>query len=167
MYSHLTKKTIESQSCPGVSFTIRVISYARRHAIAGQVRQVIEQAGLRSVDELDKLEMLAALEVSRQMDRAYFQEMLAGVNGLEVDGRILEGALTSVDEFLESAPEALVTEIGKAIRREISLTEEEGKNSELPGGTSCGDTPGSMNAPPASATAFGAAVIAAGSTPIR
>ena len=166
MFSHATKKTMPSQSCPGVSFVIRVISYARRHALAGKVRQILEQAGLRSLDEMDKLELLAALEVSRQIDRAYFQEMLVAVDGLEVDGRPLEATRESLDDFLDSAPEALTAEIAAAIRSEVSLTEEQEKNFALPGGTPSAGTPGTTNAPPASGTAYGGAVIAAGSTPI-
>lgn len=166
MFSHVTKKTVISQSCPGVSFVVRIISYARRHALAGKVRQILEQAGLRSLDEMEKIELLAALEVSRQIDRAYFQEMLVAAAGLEVDGRVLEAGPETLDDFLDSAPEALVAEIAAAIRGEVSLTEEQEKNFAAPGGTPSAVTPGTTNVPPASGTAYGGAVIAAGSTPI-
>ena len=144
-YAHTTKKKIESVNFPGVSFTLRAVSYGRRKRIAEKVRALWEQKNLSNVDlgRLDTVptgETLKVVGAISDIDRIYFDEMLVGVRGLVVDAKSFDGVLESpqpaaLDDFLEMAPEGLVAEISRAIVKEMApLTEQEQKNSAPPSG---------------------------------
>jgi hypothetical protein len=66
----------------------------------------------------------AALAAS-EIDRVYVSWGLAGVEGLEIDGRPATAEL-----LLDAGPESLVSEALALIRREAGLSEEERKNFE-------------------------------------
>jgi len=114
--------TIESQSYPGVRFTVRRMSFGRRLELMKRVRAAagaleFEAAGDTMTDKVD------AAMTSCTLDRMYFEWGFEGIDGLQIDG-------TDVDAItlLDRGPEPLVGEIVEQIRRECGLSENERKN---------------------------------------
>ncbi len=143
MYLHTSKQVVESKACPGVSFTIRRISYGRRNAITQELGH----------DESNPVILVRALMAA----------MLVDVSGLEIDGK--PASIDAIDEFLDRAPEPLIEEIAACLLDEIRLSADAEKNSEPPSGTSPAATEGGSIAANASDTSCGAAATAAASIP--
>ena len=131
-YSHTTKKTIESKTCPGVSYTLRAVSYGHRLRIAERLADTFEKSGLR-LEQPDTIDTARALALQHDVDRIQIAEVLLGVRGLEVDGHSFDGDIEKrgaegIAELLDNAPGRLVSEIRQAIERELGLSAEEAKN---------------------------------------
>lgn len=163
MYSHSTRRTIESKVFPGVAFTLRAVSYGRRRQILARIHAALEGRSLRESDlhGPDPLRQSAAQEA---VERAYLEEVLVDVKGLAVDGEPLDSA-PDLNHFLALAPERLVEEILGAAGAEMGLDEDQEKNFAPPGITSSEDMPGGMTAPNASARVSGGHATAAATTP--
>lgn len=162
MYVHASKRTVPSAVCPGVTFTVRQISYGRRQDIARR----LSAAG---ADNAPAGELSAAV----QLLRALMSAMLLDVSGLEIDGKAFAAGLqgpdkdAAIDELLDAAPEPLVEEIFAALLAEFRLGEDAEKNSAPPSGSSLAGTEGGSIAPSASASDCGRGATAAASTPSR
>jgi len=163
-YAHGTRKTIASRACPGVSFSIRCVSYGRRKAIAEQLKSLSageEPNGLRPASQ--------AVNVMRALMGA----MLVEVGGLELDGQPYMGRLhgedrgAAIEELIDAAPEPLIEEIAAALLEELRLGGDAEKNSAPPSGTPPAETEGGSVALNASGTACGRDETAAGITQTR
>ena len=115
-------RTIQSNVCPGVQFTIARMSFGRRIDLMRRVRQLsarmefaIAGAG---VDDRLQASLLGA-----EIDELYLRWGLQEISGLELDGQ-----QASVDTMIAAAPEALCQEVIAAIKGECALTEDERKN---------------------------------------
>jgi len=163
-YTHATRKTIASRACPGVSFTVRRVSYGRRKAIAEQLKSVSageEAKGLRPASQ--------AVGVIRALMGA----MLVDVGGLELDGQPYIGRLhgddrdAAIEELIDAAPEPLIEDIAAALLDELRLNGDAEKNSAPPSGTPPAETEGGSVAPNASGMGCGLTGTAAAITQIR
>lgn len=121
-YEYSSTVRIASESCPGVEFTVRRMSVKRRgelarQALALQPRLEFLRAGSSAEEHLEAAGLAAELE------ELYLRWGLAGVEGLEIDGREADTEI-----LIESGPEELCREIAQAVRRQCGLSEQERKN---------------------------------------
>lgn len=140
MYSFNSKETVESVTCPGVRFTVRIlndIQRARRDMKLLEVRARINELQDKWVVAKDKgagaLELLkindeAALLSQSQLKPAYIRAGLISIEGLELDG-----APATIETLIESGPVELVNEIYDACVKASGLGAEETKNLPSPG----------------------------------
>ncbi|MCZ2076797.1 MAG: hypothetical protein HUU41_08805 [Bryobacteraceae bacterium] len=114
--------TIPSQAIPGVTFTIRRMSFGRRIELTRMVRELtVRMEFLEAGQDLrDKIE---AAFVANEVDAVYLRWGLLRVEGLEIDGNTATPELA-----IAAGPEALVREILIAVKHECALTEDEAKN---------------------------------------
>ena len=120
--SYESRARIESESMPGVAFTLAKISFARRLELARRVREVAQKiefldAGTELKDKVES-SILGA-----EIDRMYLDWGLVSMDGLLIDG---EPASTA--NLVERGPEALTREIIDRVRAECHLSEDERKN---------------------------------------
>ncbi len=115
-------KWVTSATHPGVRFRLARLSRGRRIALARSVRalwQRLEYHGAgESIDDRLSEAVLAA-----ELDADYLKWGLVAVEGLVIDG-----CPASVQQLIETGPEALCREIVAAIRAELGLSEDERKN---------------------------------------
>ncbi len=114
--------TIQSETCPGVTFTIARMTFGRRVELMRRVRQSSAQlefaaAGKEIADRVEASLAAAAI------DEVYLRWGLISIEGLEIDGRVAE-----MESLICAGPEPLFREIVAAIKHESALTEEERKN---------------------------------------
>jgi hypothetical protein len=115
-------RLVESQSAPGVTFTVAKMSFMRRVELMGRIRELARrmeflEAGDGTGDKMD-----AAL-LQADIDRLYVSWGLLSVNGLQVDG-----ADATPDSLAEAGPEELFREVLDAVKAETRLSEAERKN---------------------------------------
>jgi hypothetical protein len=115
-------RRVQSAVRPGVSFTVRRISFERRLELMRKVRNLglrleFARAGEAIEDRLD------AAVTNGEIDRLYLEWGLQAIDGLDIDGRSATPALLS-----EIGPEDLCQEVVNEVRKECGLTEEERKN---------------------------------------
>jgi hypothetical protein len=120
-YDTLTE--VESQTAPGVKFTIARMSFGRRVDLMRKVRELSKrieflEAGREPGDRMDAALMQA------EIDRVYLLWGLQSVTGLEIDG-----SQATPELLAASGPEGVFREAVQAVRRETGLTEDERKNS--------------------------------------
>lgn len=111
-----------SSVSPGVSFTIRRVSVARRLELLREIRELCARldfyrAGVNLADKLD------ASIASSEVEALYVRWGVAQIDGLTIDG--LE---VTPDLFVERGPEDLVREAAALVRAQLGLTEQERKN---------------------------------------
>lgn len=117
--------TVESKVLPGVRVTVRRMSFGRRLELTRQVKQLLSRLEFLAAGETSAAEEVEAALAASEIDRVYVGWGLAGVEGLEIDGRPATAEL-----LLDAGPESLVSEALALIRREAGLSEEERKNFE-------------------------------------
>lgn len=113
---------LESESVPGVRFTITRMSFARRMELIRRIRELAARAEFLEAGGSAGEKLEAAL-LAREVDRVYLSWGLVTVEGLTVDGEA-----ATPERLIEAGPEGLANEIAAAIKRECGLTEEERKN---------------------------------------
>ena len=112
----------DAESRPGVRFGILRVSFGRRIELARRIREIgrkieyLEAGG----EARDKLE---ATVLAAEIDRAYLEWGLVGVEGVEIDGKAATPALV-----IEAGPVELAAEILSRIKAECGLTDDERKN---------------------------------------
>ncbi len=117
-----TVNWLESQALPGVRYGIRRISLAQRIELTSRARELTRRYEfLRAGDAGDQLEASLADLLTR---RLYLEWGLAEIRDLMIDGQA-----ATVEIVVEKGPESLSNEIVAAIQAELSLSEEERKNS--------------------------------------
>jgi len=117
-----TVNWLESQALPGVRYGIRRISLAQRIELTSRARELTRRYEfLMAGDAGDQLEASLADLLTR---RLYLEWGLAEIRDLTIDGQA-----ATVEIVVEKGPESLSNEIVAAIQAELSLSEEERKNS--------------------------------------
>lgn len=112
----------DSQTVPGVEFTIHRISFGRRMELCRRVRDIgtkleFLEAGSRFHEQVE------ANLLSHEIDKIYLEWGLVGVEGLLIDGEP-----ASANLLVEKGPEDLANEILEAIKAQCGLSQEERKN---------------------------------------
>ncbi len=113
---------LESQSVPGVRFTIARMSFGRRIELTKQVRELTRRIEFLEAGN-EAGERIEAALASSEVDHLYLRWGLSGLEGLEIDGQP-----ATPEGLIAKGPEKLCREILGAIRAECGLTEEERKN---------------------------------------
>ena len=113
---------VDSRCCPGVSFTIRCMSFGRRLELLQRIRDAARQLEFRAAGGSAEDCAETALQ-SAQLERLYVEWGLKSVSGLRIDG-----APATHELLIEAGPEALCREIAAEVRRECGLSDEERKN---------------------------------------
>jgi hypothetical protein len=117
-----TVNWLDSHAFPGVRYGIRRISLAQRIELTSRARELTHRYEfLKAGDSADQLEASLADLLTR---RLYLEWGLAEIRDLTIDGQA-----ATVELVVEKGPEALTNEIVAAIQAELSLSEEERKNS--------------------------------------
>jgi hypothetical protein len=112
---------LESESFPGVEFSLRKISLSQRIDLSARVRELtLRNEFLRAGELEDQLEASVA---DLLVQKLYVEWAVVDLRGLTIDGQT-----ASVAGLIERGPEALVTEIAEAIRTHLELTDAERKN---------------------------------------
>jgi hypothetical protein len=113
---------IESQVAPGVTFTIRKMSYGRRAELMRRIRDLARQREFLQASEQPADKMDAAL-LEAEINRVYLTWGLDSIAGLTVDG-----SEATPELLAESGPEDLFREALEAVRAQTGLSTAERKN---------------------------------------
>lgn len=111
-----------SETMPGARFKVRRASLAGRAELTRRVRRLVEEMECRAAGESAEDRLMAA-ELEAEADRVYVEWGVVEVAGLEIDGEP-----ASVAAVVKQGPEALSREMARAVRQEVTLTEDERKN---------------------------------------
>lgn len=112
----------ESQAVRNARFAIKRISLAQRIELAKQARELaLKYEFLQAGDTEQQLEASLADLLARKL---YLEWGVARLEGISIDGEP-----ATVRAVIEKGPEELSNEMFEAIRRELSLSEGERKNS--------------------------------------
>jgi hypothetical protein len=112
---------LESETLPGVEFSLRKISLAQRIELSSRVRELtLRNEFLRSGEPRDQLEACIA---DLLVQKLYVQWAVVDLKGLRIDGQ-----QATVELLLERGPEALVQEMVDAIHSHLELSDAERKN---------------------------------------
>ena len=112
----------DAEACAGVRYAIVRVSFGRRIELARRIREVgrkmeyLEEAS-------DSREKLEAAVLAGEIDRAFLEWGLIGVEGLTIDG-----TAATPQTLIEAGPIELATEILAHIKGASGLTENERKN---------------------------------------
>jgi len=117
--STLTKS---SESAPGVVFTIRRLSFARRMDLSRTIREISRKIDFMAAGE-ELQERIEANLLAQEIDAAYLDWGLVEIQGLLIDGEAATPGL-----LVEKGPDELTSEIVRAIKAQCGLSEEERKN---------------------------------------
>lgn len=118
-----SKLEIVSEVCPGVTFTIRRMSFGRRLELTRQVRELGQKGEFLEAgqDFPDKIE---AAILRSEIDGLYLRWSLENIRGL-----LLDGAEADPEALIAVGPENLFREVVNAIKAECGLSDAERKNS--------------------------------------
>jgi len=119
--NHQSLLWLESETIPGVEFSIRKISLAQRIELSSRIRELtLRNEFLRGGTPADQIEaQLADLLVQK----LYVEWAVVDLKGLRIDGRP-----ASLRDLIERGPESLVREISEAIIAHLELSDAERKN---------------------------------------
>ena len=114
---------VESQTVPGVTFTVARMSFGRRLDLMRRVRELARRMEFLEAGKEPGERMDAAL-LQAEIDRLFLSWGLRAVSGLQLDG-----SDASPEALVEAGPEGLFREALAAVRTETGLNEAERKNS--------------------------------------
>ncbi|HLH40484.1 MAG TPA: hypothetical protein VKX39_15140 [Bryobacteraceae bacterium] len=112
----------ESATAPGVRFEIARVSFGRRMELARRIREIGRKAEYLDAGS-EVREKIEGVVMAAEIERAYLEWGLIGVEGLEIDG-----TPATPQALIEAGPVELAMEILARIKAECGLTEEERKN---------------------------------------
>ncbi len=112
----------DAETRAGVRYGIRRVSFGRRIDLARRIREVGSKMEYLEAAS-DAREKLEAAVLAVEIDRAYLEWGLIGVEGLEIDG-----AAATPETLIETGPVELAAEILARIKAQCVLTEDERKN---------------------------------------
>ena len=112
----------DSEARAGVRIGIVRVSFGRRIELARRIREIGRRAEYleASSEPRDKLE---ATVLAAEIDRAYLDWGLIGVEGLEIDG-----TAATAKTLIEVGPVEIAVEALKRIKSECGVTDDERKN---------------------------------------
>jgi hypothetical protein len=122
MFRYESFLTHSSKLYPGVRFTVRRMSFARRCELAHRVRDLSQKIEFLRAGESVQ-EKLEGAVLNSEISNLYLSWGLVSVEGMDLDGQPATPELV-----LESGPEDLCNEIVAAIQAECGLSQEERKN---------------------------------------
>jgi hypothetical protein len=112
----------ESSTYRGVRFATRQISLGGRIELTTRIQDLIfKNDFLRAGDALERSQASMADLLAR---RVYLEWGISGIEGLAIDG-----SPATVDDAIERGPERLCAEMAETIQNELTLSEDERKNS--------------------------------------
>jgi hypothetical protein len=112
----------DSETRAGVRFGIARVSFGRRIELARRIREIGWRMEFLAAGK-DAREKLEAALASAEIDRAYLDWGLVGIEGIEIDG-----AAATPGSLIEAGPVELAAEILARIKSECGLSEDERKN---------------------------------------
>ena len=112
----------DAEAVPGVRYGIARVSFGRRIDLARRIREIGRKVEYLEAAS-DVREKLEATVLAAEIDRAYLDWGLIGVEGLEIDGEVATPAT-----LIEIGPADLAAEILIRIKAECGLTEDQRKN---------------------------------------
>jgi hypothetical protein len=112
----------DSAARPGVRFGIVRVSFGRRIELARRIREIGRKAEFLDASS-DVREKLEGAVMAAEIDRAYLEWGLIGVEGIEIDG-----AAATPAAVIDGGPVELAAEVLTRIKTECGLTDEERKN---------------------------------------
>lgn len=112
----------ESETHRGVRFGIVRVSFGRRIELARRIREIGRRVEYLEAGQ-DAKEKLEATVLGAEVDRAYLEWGLVGVEGLDIDG-----AAATAGSVVDAGPIDLTEEILHRIKFECGLTDDERKN---------------------------------------
>jgi hypothetical protein len=112
----------DSETHAGVRIGIVRVSFGRRIELARRIREIGRKVEYLEAGN-DAKEKLEATVLAAEIDRAYLDWGLKGVEGIEIDGLAATPA-----RLIDDGPVELAAEILARIKRECGLTEDERKN---------------------------------------
>ena len=117
-----SRRTIASNSAPGVEFVIAHMTFGRRLELMKRVRDLAVRIEYFEAGREEKNRIEASL-LGAQIDRLYVEWGVERILGLEIDGE----SATPLS-LIDSGPEDLFREALEAVRAECGLNEPERKN---------------------------------------
>jgi hypothetical protein len=112
----------EAEAMPGVRYAIARISFGRRIELARRIREIGRKLEFLEAGS-DVREKLEAAVVAAEIDRAYLEWGLSGIEGLTIDGET-----ATPGTLIDKGPMELAAEILARVKAECGLTEDERKN---------------------------------------
>jgi hypothetical protein len=113
---------IESQTAPGVTFTVLKMSYGRRSELMRRISELARRHEFLAAGE-GLADCMEASLLEAEINLTYLKWGLKSISGLTVDG-----ADATPEILAEKGPEDLFREVITAVRAETGLTAEERKN---------------------------------------
>jgi hypothetical protein len=121
-FDYVSQVWHQSSAYKGVSFATRQISLAGRIELTRKIQDLIfKNDFLRAGDAMEQSQARLADLLAR---RVYLEWGIVQVEGLNIDG-----SPASLKDVIERGPEDLCDEMSTTIQGELSLSEEETKNS--------------------------------------
>lgn len=120
--AHESGVWFDSEACAGVRYKVKRVSVSRRIELARKIREIGRKLEFLEAGN-DAREKIEAAVLAAEIDQAYLEWGLAGVEGLSIDGE--EATPAAV---IDKGPIALATEILIRIKAECGLRENERKN---------------------------------------
>ena len=112
----------DAESAAGVRYGIARLTFGRRLDLARRIREIGRKAEFLAAGT-DAREKLEAAVVGAEVDRAYLEWGLLGVEGLTIDGEA-----ATPQAVVDKGPLELATEILGRVKSECGLSEAERKN---------------------------------------
>src|SRR5438445_6595722 len=112
----------DAESGAGVRYAIARVSFGRRIELARRIREIGRKMEYLEATS-DVREKLEATVLAAEIDRAYLEWGLIGVEGLTIDG-----AEATPESLIEKGPVGIAAEILERIKAECGLSEDERKN---------------------------------------
>ncbi len=112
----------EARGYAGVRYGVARVSFGRRIELARRIREIGRKLEYLEASN-DAREKLEATVLAAEIDRAYLEWGLTGIEGLDIDGVAATPAL-----LIEAGPVSLAAEILARIKSECGLTEDARKN---------------------------------------
>jgi hypothetical protein len=122
VFQYESRSWFESQTISGVRYRLTRMSVGRRIELARRLREIGRKIEFLEAGD-DEREKLEGVALAAEIDRAYLEWGLDGIEGLEIDGEAAE-----IASLIERGPFALASEIIARIKSECGLTEAERKN---------------------------------------
>ena len=119
---HESSVWIAAEAVAGIRYKIARISLGRRIELARRIRDIARKLEFLEASG-DAREKLEAAVLQGEIDRAYLEWGLEGLEGLEIDGDA-----ATMETLIERGPLGLALEIVGKIRAECGLNEDERKN---------------------------------------